>query len=301
MRVLQVSLGERTKRRMAGPPLVLQLYCTRVSWAVTRSLCSSTNCDKLSDFCHAHRLRHGCFNPNLLWARLVYHSECSSSVCVGSRVLYDRQLRVKTREARWRGCGSAGRRVPAGRVRWSCCAGRPALASHASCGCSSNRWWRRTPHGSHSVLAVSHQQRALSHHRALPAPAPVASRHPARREAGHIGAGAPGRASAAGSGGAPGGAPARGAGAGALSPLPLSPQRQKQQTQDMLATWLLGGRGAARYPGGVGRSALGGPVDAGAARAADRASVYDPCAPGANRSSYLSPRGCRTRTSRNCP
>ena len=65
-------------------------------------------------------------------------------------------------------------------------------------------------------------------------------------------------------------------------PLELTPQQQKQQIQDMLIALTRGGRAPAS-PGSMGRSALGRPVDPGAAQPADRAGADRLAADGPDR------------------
>ena len=72
-------------------------------------------------------------------------------------------------------------------------------------------------------------------------------------------------------------------------PLTLSPQRQKQQTQETLVAWLLAGHSAAAGAGRVGRPALGRPVHAGAARPAPGPGSYRPPAAGVDRAPGVSP------------
>ena len=84
---------------------------------------------------------------------------------------------------------------------------------------------------------------------------------------------------------------------GRYPPLALSPQQQKQQTQDALIAWTL--EEAERQPmlEVVGGSALGRPVDPGADRALDRAGADRAAADGAHlpaRSSCRAGRPART-------
>ena len=75
-------------------------------------------------------------------------------------------------------------------------------------------------------------------------------------------------APAPGGGGAAPCRPAQRAAGRALPAAALSPQQQKQKTQEALVAWLRGRGGAPAGAGGVGRPALGRSLDAGVARPA---------------------------------
>ena len=141
---------------------------------------------------------------------------------------------------RRRCCGSAGRRAPRGWGRWCCSAARRALASRAWYTCSPSAWWtngaprltlRCSPYHTNSAFypVIDHLQRLLQWHREAPPDARLATLEQALQAArlplvevvplvaALLSLPVPAR----------------------YPPLTLSPQRQKQKTQEALVAWLL--------------------------------------------------------------